>query len=327
MIQTHYLFSEHWIKKLPALQNVFWALEAVVLRLLLWVMRSVSVQHAYAIALWLCQIVEPLTPFTAKFKRNLTVAFPEKPPQEIERLAISCCANIGRAIADLVLAKRIWEEREQRIEFVIEDGIEALKTPGRPAIFVTAHVGAWQFSSFVAPQYKLAMTSVYAPESNPYLHKLVNRLRSALPCGFALKKGCMRELMTTLKQGNVVGFVPDLRLDGGAMIPFFGVDTPSNTSAARMALHCGCELLPIRVERLPHCRFRITVYRSIQADDPNASVDIQARQMTQKQLALFESWIRETPEQWMCVGRRWDSEVYSRPPPAISSPDRLELLD
>lgn len=327
MIQTHYLLPENWIKKLPALQNVFWALEASVLRLLLWALRSMSVQHAYTVAVWFCQILEPLVPFTAKFKRNLTVAFPEKTPQEIEQLAISSCANIGRAIADLVLAKRIWEEREQRIEFVIEDGIEALHTPGRPAVFVTAHVGAWQFASFVAARYKLSMTSVYAPESNPYLHKLVNRLRAALPCRFTLKKGCMRELMTTLKQGNVVGFVPDLRLDGGALIPVFGVDAPCNTSPARMALHHGCQLVPIRAERLPDCRFRITVYRPIQADDPNASVDIQARQMTQKQLALFESWIRETPDQWMCVGRRWDSEVYSRPPRAMDGSGGLELLD
>lgn len=327
MIQTHYLLPEQWIKRLPALRNFFWALEALILRLLLWALRSLSVQHAYAVAVWFCQILEPLVPFTAKFKRNLVVAFPEKTPQEIEQLAINSCANIGRAIADLVLAKRIWQEREQRIEFVIEDGIEVLKTPGRPAIFVTAHVGAWQITSFVAPQYQLLMTSVYAPESNPYLHKLVNRLRSALPCRFTLKKGCMRELMTTLKQGNVVGFVPDLRLDGGELIPFFGVDAPCNTTPARMALHHGCELVPIRAERLPDCRFRITVYRPIQADDPHATIDIQARQMTQKQLALFESWIRETPDQWMCVGRRWDSEVYSRPPRAMNVSNRMKLLD
>jgi KDO2-lipid IV(A) lauroyltransferase len=130
--------------------------------------------------------------------------------------------------------------------------------------------------------------------------------------------------MTTLKQGNVVGFVPDLRIDGGELIPFFGVDAPSNTTAARLALHHGCELLPVRAERLPNCRFRITVFRSIQPDDPNAPIDIQAKQMTRKQLALFESWIRDTPDQWLCVGRRWGEEAYA---PQVEAMDVLSSLD
>ncbi len=324
MAQEHYLLPERWIKTLPVLKKLVWPLEAIILRLLMWLMHIISVEHAYSVVIRLCQILEPLVPFTAKFSCNLAVAFPEKTPSEIKQIAVSGCANIGGALADLVLAKRVWEEREQRLEFVIEDGVDLLKRNGRPAIFVTAHVGAFQISSFVSAQYNLSMTSVYAPESNPYLRKLVNQLRSALPCRFILKKGCVRELMTTLKQGNVVGFVPDLRIDGGELIPFFGVDAPSNTTAARLALHHGCELLPVRAERLPNCRFRITVFRSIQPDDPNAPIDIQAKQMTRKQLALFESWIRDTPDQWLCVGRRWGEEAYA---PQVEAMDVLSSLD
>ena len=311
MAQKYYLFPESWIKKLPALRNLAWFLEAFILRVLMWTLQIMPVERAYKVAVRFCQIVEPLAPFTAKFTNNLSVAFPEKSTQEINRLASNGCANIGNAIGDLVRSKTIWDEREQRIDFVIKDGVNLQNAGKRPAIFVTAHIGAWQFASFVSAQYKLSMTSVYAPESNPYLHQLVNRLRANLPCRFILKKGCMRKLMATLKQGNVVGFVPDLRLDGGELIPFFGVDAPSNTTAARLALRHGCDLLPIRAERLPNCRFRITVYPSILPDDPNASIDIQARQMTQKQLHLFESWIRDTPDQWLCVGPRWGKDAYA----------------
>lgn len=121
----------------------------------------------------------------------------------------------------------------------------------------------------------------------------------------------MRKLMAALKQGNVVGVVSDLRLDGGESIPFFGVNTPSNTTAARLALHHDCELLPIRTERLPDYRYRITICRPIRPHDPSASVDIQAKQMTQEQLRIFEAWIREAPEQWLCIGRRWPRAAYA----------------
>ena len=212
---------------------------------------------------------------------------------------------------DLVQAKRIWEQREQRIEFVTEDGFDLSEITGKAAVFVTGHIGAWQLSSFVASHHDLSMTSVYAPETNPYLHQIVEHLRSALPCSFVTRKGSMRHLMSTLKQGNVVGIVSDLRLDGGKSIPFFGVNTPTNTTAARLALHHGCELLPLRAERLPDYRYRITVYRPIKPNDPSASADIQAEQMTRKQLGHFESWIREAPEQWLCIGRRWPREAYA----------------
>lgn len=327
MIEKHYILPNAWIKRLPVLGRIFWVLEAFILRTIVWVMRILSVQHSYDFAARLCQIIEPLTPFTAKFQRNLAVAFPEKSAQEIRQIAINGCANIGRALADLVLAKRIWTEREERIEFVSENGIDLNKMSGQSFVFVTAHVGAWQLSSFVAAQYNRTITSVYAPESNPYLGKLVSRLRSGLPCQFLPKKGCMRQLMKTLKQGNIAGFVPDLRLDGGVQLPFFGVKTPSNTTAARMALHHGCALVPIRAERLPGCRFKITIGTPIQPDDPSASIDEQVKQMTQKQLDLFETWIRDTPDQWLCVGRRWEEDVYVRPANTMDIQNNLGLQE
>jgi len=312
MDEKHYLLPDRWVQKLPALQNVFWALEAFILRILMWSMRLSSVQRGYDLGVRLCRAVEPLTPFTAKFERNLAVAFPEKSAQEIRQIAIDGCANIGRVLADLTLAGRLWKERDERIEFVTSGNADPQLSVGRPVVFITAHIGPWQLTSFVAAQHKLSMMSVYAPESNPYLRKLVDRLRADLRCRFIPKKGCMRKLMATLKQGDAVGFVPDLRMDGGEQLPFFGVDTPSNTTPARMALHHGCDLVPLRAERLPDCRFRITRYPPIKADDPNASVEEQARQMTRKQLTLFESWVRDAPEQWLCVGRRWDEDVYTR---------------
>ncbi len=327
MIEKHYLLPDRWVQKWPALQKIFWALEAFILRLAMWFMRLFSMQRGYDLAVGLCRLVEPFTPFTDKFERNLLIAFPEISRPEIRKIAVDTCANIGKALADLVLAKRIWKEREERIEFVTLGETNPPFEPGRPVVLVTAHIGAWQLASFVVARHKMSMVSVYAPEANPFLHKLVNNLRADLHSGFVPKKGCMRELMSTLKRGDVVGFVPDLRMDGGAQLPLFDVNTPSNTTAARLALHHGCELVPVHAERLPGCRFKITTYPPIRADDQNASVEEQARQMTQKQLALFETWIRDTPDQWLCVGRRWEEHVYDRRPNALNVSSHLDFAN
>ena len=97
----------------------------------------------------------------------------------------------------------------------------------------------------------------------------------------------------------------DNRLDTGEPIPFFGVPAATNTTAARLALKAGAALVPIRAERLAPGKFRVRVYAPIAAPESDASSQAQAVAMTQRINEHFEDWIRETPEQWMCLKRRW----------------------
>lgn len=253
-----------------------------------------------------------MIPFAAKIRGNLRVAFPEKTPVEIERLTRNVCGNLGNAMVDLVLAERIWAERDKRIEFVTEGGVDFSDYRGRAAVMVTGHIGAWQIASLIASEYGLKMTSIYAPEKNPYLRDFLVRLRSKLPFQFISRNGCMRGLTRELKQGHIVGLASDTRLDNGELISFFGVPAPTNTTAARLALRNHCDFLPVRAERLPGMRFRITLCKAIRPSNPNAPVAEQARQMTQAVSEHLETWIRDTPDQWMCYGRRWPHAAYEQ---------------
>ena len=63
--------------------------------------------------------------------------------------------------------------------------------------------------------------------------------------------------------------------------------------------------LPIGAQRLPNGRFRITAEAAITPDDPSATTDVQVEQMARKLSAVYERWIREQPQQWMAMARRW----------------------
>ena len=311
MAKKQYLIPASLTRKLPALRRLGWMLEAFIVKSLVILMRAMSPERASVFANFIFRGLKPVLPFAVKIRRNLSVAFPTKDAREIERLTRNTCGNLGNAAAELAFAGRIWAEREQRIEFAAEDGIDLANYRDRPAVLVTGHLGAWQISTFVAAQYGLRITSVYAPEENPYLRDFIVKLRMALPCNWIPRDGCMRPLMKELKQGHIVGLVSDTRLDVGDQIPFFGVPTPTNTTAARLAIRNNCDFFPARAERLPGMRFRITLCRPIRPSDPNSSVAEQAQQMTLKLFEHFESWIRESPDQWMCFGRRWPHEAYA----------------
>ena len=304
------------------LRKIGWMLEALAVKSLFGLLRAMSPERAAKVANFLFRNLKSVLPFTNKIRGNLTVAFPEKSQHEIEKLTRSTCGNLGTAVVDLVMAEKIAAELDERIEFVMEEGIDLDDYHGRPAVMITGHIGAWQIGSFITAKYGLRITTVYAPEENPYLRDYLVRQRSALPFIFIPRDGCMRPLTRELKQGNIVGLTSDTRLDTGDLIPFFGVPVPTNTTAARLAIRHKCDFFPVRIERLPGMRYRITVCRPIRPNDPNASTTEQAVQMTREVFALFEGWIREEPDQWMCFGRRWPHDAYVHGSPAIKNPEK-----
>lgn len=311
MAKKHMFLSARLARKLPALRNASWLFEAFFMKSLAALIRSLSPERAARAAHAVFRNLAPILPVAAKIRGNLSVAFPQKNEHEIKQLTRQACGNLGIAAVELVLSKQIWDEREQRIEIVMEEGVDLANYRGRPAVLATGHIGAWQISTFVGEPFGLRITSVFAPEENPHLRDYFARLRETLPCHWISRDGCMRVLTKELRQGNAVGLVSDTRLDGGEDLSFFGVPTPSNTSAARLALRHKCDFFPVRAERLPGMRFRITVFRPIRPDDPDASAADQAGQMTQKLLDHFEAWIGDNPSQWMCFGRRWPREAYA----------------
>ncbi len=254
--------------------------------------------------------IGPLTAKAATVRNNLTVAFPTYEPAKIKAMTKDLFGHLGIAVVELALLERLWEERAQRIEFVAADAVAPLLRSGNAIVFVTAHVGAWQLCNLIAPHYDIPITTVYAPESNPFLNARLLRLRQAFQCQLAPRDGSMRVLMRELGGGHAIGLAVDTRLDSGELLPFFAVDAPTNSAPARLALRYNCELVPLHVQRLPGMRYRVELCEPIRAADAAASIDGKALQMTRDLNLLFEKWISSTPTEWMCLKRRWPRAAY-----------------
>jgi KDO2-lipid IV(A) lauroyltransferase len=97
----------------------------------------------------------------------------------------------------------------------------------------------------------------------------------------------------------------DTRLDSGKMVPFFGREALTSTAAAGLALRTGAALVVARAERLPKGRYRITMYEPLTSPNPDAPQKEQVLALTAEINRYFEEWIREYPEQWICLKRRW----------------------
>ena len=309
-MSQHYLIPRRLSNAFPGIRNVAWRFEALLLRCVFWLLGTLSLERSTKIASAMFRFLGPHLSRWRTARRNLALAFPDKDQQEIDELARGVFNSLGTAMTELIHMNSIWDEQDKRLEFVVEDGARSDLDQKQPAVYIIAHVGAWQLANFVAAHYDLRALIIYAPEPNPYLQEVFLKLRSAFPCRLVSRDGGMRSLIRELKAGNSIGLSIDTRLDGGEMIPFFGIDAPTNTAPARLALRYHCNLVPVLVERLPETRYRITVCTPIKSDDPAASVAEQAYTMTHKLNSLFEDWIRKAPDQWICLKRRWPKEAY-----------------
>lgn len=311
-MSKHYLIPRQLSDAFPALQRVAWRIEDGFFGACFWLARCCSPEFSARVAKRLFATIGPLSAKRATVRSNLTLAFPEQNPVQIKRMTKDLFGNLGVAVVELVQLGRLWEERGQRIEFAAEDAAAPLLNGDHPIVFVTAHVGAWQLCNLIAPHYGLPITTVYAPETNPFLNDRLLQLRHAFQCQLTPRDGSMRVLMRELGARHAIGLAVDTRLDSGDLLPFFGVDAPTNSAPARLALRYDCALAPVRVQRLPGMRFRITVCDPIRAADNTASVDDKALRMTRDLNLLFESWIRATPSEWMCLKRRWPRTAYEK---------------
>ncbi|MCX2982443.1 lipid A biosynthesis acyltransferase [Halieaceae bacterium IMCC14734] len=302
----YYVIPKQLADAAPALGRLAQWLEAVGISFAFWILKRLSPERGSRIAAAVFRKLGPRTGKAKSVRRNMRVVFPDHNDEQIEDLCQQVFGQLGMATVELVKMRQLWAEREQRMEFVIAPQALAHLQAQRPTVFVTAHVGAWQLTNLISLHQDLTITTVYAAETNPTLHDLFLDLREAFGVKLLPTEDGVRPLMRELNAGNSIGLAMDNRLDSGSPIPFFGVDALTNTTAARLALgNAQAALIPIRAERLEPGYFRVNVYDPIISSDPNASKANQTLDMTRQINQHFESWIRETPEQWMCLKRRW----------------------
>lgn len=309
---ARYYFLPGYLRKIvPLSRNVIWRAEACMVGLFLGGLRLLPLPAAMRVGGGLFAVLGPHSRRADKVRANLTLAFADKSPAQIERLTRASFRHLGVAMGELARMDKIWREHDKRLEFVVGPGAQT-PSPGRVTVFVTAHCGAWQLTTLVGPYYGVTIPVIYAPEENPYVDRKLAALRRAFGSPLVSRDGGIRVLMRALDKGQSIGMTLDTRMDAGEALPFFGHDAFTNTAAARLALRYGCDLVPARAERLPGARYRISLCTPIRPRDPDADVAAQARDMTRQVNNLFEDWIRDEPGEWLCLKRRWPKVAYKQ---------------
>ncbi len=111
-------------------------------------------------------------------------------------------------------------------------------------------------------------------------------------------------LAHALEDGVHVGMLVDQHFGRGVDVMFFGRKAKANPLLARLARQIDAPIHGVRIIRLPGYRFRAELSDEIVPPrDASGKVDVQATM--QAITSVIEGWVREHPEQWLWLHRRW----------------------
>jgi KDO2-lipid IV(A) lauroyltransferase len=245
-------------------------------------------------------------------RANLTAAFPEKSPHEIEKILAGVWDNLGRIGAEFAHLDHIWDLDPDRpgngrieIEPKSRTLFERLRDDGKPALIFASHLGNWELPAVAAVAHGLDAAVLYRRPNIASADRVIEQLRSVnmgtlIPAG----RDAPFKLANALQSGQHVAMLVDQYLTNGVDVTFFGQKTKANPMLARLLRQIECPIHGVRIIRLPGHRFRAELSEEIApVRDANGEIDVQGTM--QVITSVIEGWIREYPDQWLWLHRRW----------------------
>ncbi|WP_407165015.1 lipid A biosynthesis lauroyl acyltransferase [Bradyrhizobium sp. ORS 111] len=246
-------------------------------------------------------------------RENLRAAFPEKSPEEIETILAGVWHNLGRLGAEFVHLDHIWDydidhpEKSSRIEVSprSKELFDQLRDDGKPALFFAAHLGNWELPALGAVAHGLDAAILFRRPNIESADRAIERIR-AVKMGTLIPAGrnAPLRLGQALQSGQHVAMLVDQYLTNGVPVTFFGRKTTANPLLARLRRQVDCPIHGTRIIRLPNNRFRAELSEEVKpVFDASGQIDIQGTM--QAVTDVVEGWVREYPDQWLWLHRRW----------------------
>lgn len=232
---------------------------------------------------------------------------PQLLPEQHERII----DGVFRSLARLLVAfARFPDINSNNVrQWIRYEGLEHFqqaKAKGRGILVATAHLGNWELSAFAHAILTEPMHVMVRALDNAKVDHLVETRRALSGNRLILKKDGALSVVRALKQNEAVGMLIDQNaaLDESVFVQFFGTPAAANIAFTKIAARTGAAVVPgfaLWEER--EQRYVLRFYPAI---EPTGDADSD----TQRIHSFFEKVIREYPDQWMWIHRRWKT----RPP-------------
>jgi KDO2-lipid IV(A) lauroyltransferase len=247
-----------------------------------------------------------IPPFRKLIIANIKTAFPEKTDCEIRKIA---SAN-ARHLALTVLEFFWFAGKEKVLESITDEtGVETvftkeLKKSGEGLIWVAPHIGNWELAGFhINNKTKVPFAVVVRAQNNFLINRFIRRARTSVGNIIIEDRGAVKGMIKALKEGYFLATLVDQNTkarDGGIFVDFFGLPVPTSRAPAFFARKLGVNVALGGCVRNGERYMIFSERLSKKTSEYNSD-----EEMTQEILKLTEKIIRQYPEQYLWMYKRW----------------------
>ncbi len=245
--------------------------------------------------------------------RNLALAFPDKPREELLGIVRSVFRNLGRVLAEIQFIPRL--NKDNLAEYITIEGAENFwraEAKGKGVFFLTAHFGNWEWMAATFPIWSNRVLHVVVrPLDNPLFDRMVERLRTFTGNQTIAKQKAMARILQALKKNEMVGILLDQNMawQEGVFVDFFGELACTNVGLALAALKTGSPVLPAFNIRQEDGRYRVVIEPELPLiRTGNKELDVAKN--TELFTKTIERYVRNYPDHWFWLHQRWKTRPW-----------------
>ena len=246
---------------------------------------------------------------------NLDLAYEDTLTQEEKQVIIKATyEHLLLMLVDFVKNQGISQEKLlQKVTFRNDERIKKALAEGEKVILLTAHYGNWELLP-------LALAAKYAPLSavgrkldSSVMDGILQKNREQFHIEMIEKKGAMREMIGVLKNNRMLGLLVDQNTseNEGILVDFFGKPVRHTPAAAILARRFNAIIFPVYIRTLSSKMHEITFYEPIYTQKTTDNEE-DIRDSVQKQAKITEEVIRQQPQEWFWLHKRWKNQFEER---------------
>jgi KDO2-lipid IV(A) lauroyltransferase len=247
--------------------------------------------------------------------KNLDIAFGDsKSPAEKKRILEQSFMRMTVSALQILWLQHDTEKRinqlfpeEPKELNILKDCLERKKG----AFILMAHYGNWEamaiYNGYLGVMH---LYSIVRRLDNPYLDKATQAFRTCSGNGTFYRDDSPLKIVRALKNNSCVAVMMDQNTAvGGVFVDFFGKKAATVRSVALLSHRSGTPILPIFVHPEKNGTYSIEIKPELKLEK-TGDKDQDILDWTGECQKAIESVVRERPENWMWVHRRWKT----RPP-------------
>lgn len=249
-------------------------------------------------------------------ERQIAAAFPERPRDEVARLARLSYDSLGRtSIETAILPGTSAADVLARVEWV--EGwalVEAALARGQGLIIVTGHLGNWEFGAAYFAARGVPLDIVVRGMANPLFDAYLTRTRRDAGVEVVHDRDAVRRTPRSLRENRAVALVADHDALGLAstFVPFFGRPAKTPRGPAVFALRLGTPMVFVAILRQPSGRYGVRILPVTVEPTGDREADVDA--IVVRYTDILEALVREHPAQYFWQHRRWRRQPPDTPP-------------